>query len=241
MTVPKERTSLIISAWPNEPFRENRPHGFFTMEGAPKCTVHRKAPCPVCKPVAKLIVKKAFETTDIGDDRRMGHTVDDQDLANDLARGVKHFGVLACEGEEPTQEEITTAYANLEAYLKMVKENEDRVFGATGRHYNLSHAQIAVEYFGETRTWSSESSAKTPCPACGTPNLVSTARCLNVQCGAVLNWEKARELGVLRPDQIEMGLATGKLARIPGLDPEPVASTVAAADQKKGARPLAGA
>jgi hypothetical protein len=211
----------MISAWPHPPFRENRPHGFFTMDGAPKCEKHKKAPCAACKPVARYIVKKAIESSDIGDDRKIIHVVDDLDLAIDLARPVKHFGVLVCEGMEPTQEEINTAYANLEEYLRMMKENEDRIFGATRQHYNLSHAQIAVDYFGETRTWAAESQVKQACEACATPNFIYAARCMNVQCGCVLNWQRARELSVLRPDELAFGLATGKLQRIPGLDPEP--------------------
>lgn len=212
----RERTTTIISCWPKRGFAWRLPSGDYDMPPCPPCEQHQTAPCGICKPVATYVVHRRVESTDIGDDRHIIMPIDDLELANDLVSGSKQFGVLVCAEDEPTAEEIDEAYGNLERYLKMILEQEDAYWAATGKRFSGEHASMAARYFNVPRTWAQDTKPKQPCPACQTHNPIHAVKCSNTSCGAILNWDKAREYGVLTDQQVEYGLRTGKLEKLPG-------------------------
>lgn len=208
--LPK-RQSTIISLWPKIGFQSNRMNGYYEIEPCPPCEAHQKTPCRDCKRYAALKVGRVFDLEDIGEKKTRKDWIDDRELAMDLAGLVKNHGVLAIEGDTPTAEELDEAFDNLESYFQDVIAWEDRVFQATGKHNNVEHAAMAANYFGLQRPWLADTRPKKPCTVCSTHNPFNAVRCVNQSCGAILDWEAARDAGILTERQEQVGILKGFL------------------------------
>lgn len=206
-----ERVSTIISLWPKNGFQSNRMSGFYEMPPNTRCEAHQKVPCRVCKQYAELKVRKGADFEDVGENKSRKSWIDDRELAQDLASQTPHYGVLAIDGDEPTDEELETAFNNIEAYYSKVLENENRFHQTTGKPYNREHATMAAEYFGVQPPWMADTRPKKPCPACSSHNVWNAVRCASPTCGAIIDWEAARANGILTERQEDFALAEGLL------------------------------
>ena len=234
------RKSTIISLWPKIGFQSNRMHGYFEMPPCPPCVEHQRAPCKACRQYSVLKVPRVFDLEDIGEKKSRKEWIDDRELATDLASGVANHGVLAIDGDTPTAEELDEAFANLESYFQHTLELEDKVWSVNRRHYNVEHAMIAAAYFGVEREWLADTRPKKPCPSCGMQNIPNAIRCAAPTCAWILDWEKARDGGVLTEYQVKVGLAKGYLKPLAfeQAELEPVAA--AAAPSKGKTKPNQG-
>lgn len=219
------RSSFIISLWPRPCGGGVRAHGTYLIPACEPCKTHRKTPCRACGTYALYEVHRTQEPEDIGEGKRRIVQIDDLDLAQDLAEPVKNFGVLAISGKTPTAEELAAAYDALEDYYRDVLESEDRVWQAHHRHLNAEIAGMAASYLGEDRDWLADTRPKKACDACGSMNVFNAVRCASSTCGAILDWEKARELGILTERQEDFALASGKLKPIGKAPIAPVGKT----------------
>ena len=199
-----ERLSYIISLWPRVCGESNRPHGFFSIAGAPPCETHHRHPCRECAPYGVTTIRRAVEAVDEGFKKRHLDKIDDQELAADLASGVAHFGVLAIAGSEPTEAELAKAKAALDEYAEMTFEMEQKIWAATdGKPNNREHAIIAATWLGRQAPWVPDLRPKVACIGCGNMNVPSSVKCGNASCGAIINWEKARQLGLVTKEQYD--------------------------------------
>ncbi len=167
------------------------------------------------EPYAKLVVRDGRAFRDFGDKNRVWDTVPARAIAEDLVRDCADHGVFIAEGEEPTDEELREAARKLrqEAYPRWIEE-ADSIFARTGDRKEISlHARIAARELNLRRDWALDLSELAPCVGCNTLVPAGTAKC--AACGAILNWDKARSLGLVTPEQYEFAVQRGQAIPMP--------------------------
>lgn len=188
----RQRTTTIISLWPRACGDGNYRFGQYQIPAAPACAECGKSPCRTHLPYSTYVVEAATDVVDDGYDFaervKKYHTqkIDDTQIAEDLTSKTKHFGVLAIEGETPTKEELETAKLALDTYLDATLKQEDK-YASRNLTYNREHAIIALQWFGQTRSWQADTSIKQGCPACGNMNPPNAIKYNSATCGAILD------------------------------------------------------
>lgn len=178
----------------------------------PPCEENPKNLRPSVIPVYAALVHK-----DKGDDQWEPQRVTAKDRAEDIAKDVRHFGVFVSEGSHPTKAECRVALAELEKYYHDQLERADTAWARTGDRRTLpGHGRVAAEYFGVTRDWLSDPIAQAICEGCKMVMPEGAVKCPNPACGAIADWQRALDLGVLSQFQYEQGVRLGKLPSLEG-------------------------
>ncbi len=123
---------------------------------------------------------------------------------HDASDNLTQYGVFIAAGEEPTEEEMEAARAKLHAHYEKLVRFADEAYelngatelGENGKSYSSitqDHVK-AAKILGLERPWVRKNVKMVPCDGCGKPVLPTAVRCPNVDCGAILNEERARKL-----------------------------------------------
>lgn len=164
------------------------------------------------KPYASLVVWDRYAPKDYGNNKIEREMVNAEDLADDLIGvhredDLRKVGVFRSAGDEPTEEELKEATARLEEYLRRcVAEAAASWDRFHDRRKIGDHALAAARYFGLKVEWAVDMREMVPCAACQELIAPSAVKC--GKCGAIRDWERAREMGLVTVDQYEFG--TGK-------------------------------
>lgn len=196
----------IVSLAPYSPFGVHRTEGDYVMPAKKKD-----------EPYAKLVVKDGRTFKDFGEKQKVWETVAAREIAEDLTRDCSEHGVFIAAGDEPTDEELRAAAKKLrqEFYPRLIEE-ADSSYARTGDRKDISlHARVAARILNLKRDWALDLSELTPCIGCQELVAESVVKCKN--CGAILNWEKARALGLVSPEQYRFATQEGiEVKRGPG-------------------------
>ncbi len=145
---------------------------------------------------------------DLGDKRTMDLRVSAREIADDLCREINgdagedsFLGAFVCAGDAPTDEEIAAAERRLEAFYRRKVAEADREWARSAtRIYSLDDLQRrAARTLGLEREWNYELRESQECPGCGERVKPNVAVCKS--CGAILNREKAQQLGLVTATQ----------------------------------------
>ena len=205
--------ATVVSVWPR-PINTRHPVHDFDMDAAPDCTTHSLTGCAECIPYASKVVFDRKQGMDIGFNKSVPIDVHAGDLAEDYIRG--SYGTFVLDGDsKPTRKQLEDAREQMVAYLSEAVHEAD---GSWNRYHDSKlipeSARIGVKILGLKREWLSDTSSKKQCDSCGDFVPVTVIKC---KCGAVYDWQKAFERGMLTKDQVEMAKESGLIAI-----PEPV-------------------
>jgi hypothetical protein len=107
------------------------------------------------------------------------------------------FGLFYSDKPEPTKEQLAEARRKLDAIMTAFLQAGDKLAleGAKGLEQVGPMHRKAAAFKKQKRDWSMVPESKIDCPGCGGAITPSAVKC--VACGAVLNWKKAYELGMV--------------------------------------------
>lgn len=114
------------------------------------------------------------------------------------------FGVFYSTSETPSAKEVSDAKAKLTKMMTLLLNDADRLAlqGEKGLNQISGTHRMAAKYLNQKRSWASLPEAMNTCPGCGEPIKPGVvAHMGNGGCGAILNMEKAIELGMVQPPQ----------------------------------------
>lgn len=212
MITPRQEHVTIVSVWPLTAFNTQRAHGTFEMEGCPICkTPDGVTPKHLTESghYSTLRVTDRKESRDIGNDEHVDVIVNRYDLANDLVSLAPHLGVFAIEGDEPTEEELEAARTKLRAWAGGPVEEADRIWQVKRDPARISAtAHVCAKMLGQRREWMTDTAPKRVCAGCGEFISPDAARC---RCGAVIDYEKARDLLLLTEREESIAISRGLL------------------------------
>ena len=152
---------------------------------------------------------------DYGDKRTLPLAITAREIAEDLCREVNSdagehsfLGVFVCAGDAPTEEELRGARSRLEEFYRAL-------VAAADREWERSHSflfihdlqQKAAANLGLDKEWYYQVRETKECPGCGERVKPTVAVCRS--CGAVLDREKALELGLVQAAVAEKVGETG--------------------------------
>jgi hypothetical protein len=157
--------------------------------------------------VALTVVTPRTSIMDLGDKRTMDLRVSAREIADDLCREINgdagedsFLGAFVCAGDAPTDEEIAAATSRLEAFYRRKVAEADREWARSHSHLFLDDLQRrAARTLGLEREWNYELRESQECPGCGERVKPNVAVCKS--CGAILNREKAEQLGLIAATQ----------------------------------------
>jgi hypothetical protein len=200
--------------WMESPINGQYQFGPFKMPGCPR------------NPKDLKPVKKAVYGTIIGIDRGNGQLDPQKDSAKawakSVANGHEQFGVFVSAGDEPTQAELQAALARLESYYRSRLERAEDIWARTGSRKGIEWVdRLAAQYFGLVKEWGHDRSQDSTCPACKKSVAADAIKHDIPSCGAILDWERAREFGMLTEFQEANAISLGKLKPLMARKPEP--------------------
>lgn len=146
-----------------------------------------------------------------GIEKRKEFTFDAKAIAEDICKQINEngpgehsfFGVFVCKGSEPTEQELQDAQKRLQNYFMQCVVAADSQWSSSPRHDLISGvAKRGARWLKlnpEDHGWMSSFQVMADCPACGTRVKPGVAICK--ACGAILNPEKARQFGLLPPEE----------------------------------------
>lgn len=197
----------IVSLYPLPAFMRSTPSGHYEMGGAPPCETHKMEVCETCLPHVTYNLEDRTQGEDNGFDKRTFYQIDAEDLAADLIRDT--HGVFFIPEGKPSKEQLVEARQDLILWFKeQLKEADDAWNRWHDRKMIPEAARIASRVLGYQREWLTDTTEKKDCPSCGKALNPNVVRC---ECGAVFDWQKAFELGMLTQLQEERGIAQGKI------------------------------
>jgi hypothetical protein len=140
---------------------------------------------------------------DLGDKRTLDVRISARDIADDLCREINgdagedsFLGAFVCAGDAPTPAELAAARARLDAFYRRKVAEADREWARSHSHLFLDDLQRrAARELGLEREWNYLLHETRDCPGCGERVKPGVAVCKS--CGAILDREKARALGLL--------------------------------------------
>lgn len=156
--------------------------------------------CPPGERCSTLTVEDVTDRSgDLGDERKMEVFVPAEKIAEDITADLVHHGVFVCEGEEPTDEEIQAARGRLHEFYRRQVSEADQDWSRHHNHNFISDVQRrAARNLRLEREWLFDPEHFIECEGCGEKLRPGVAVCKS--CGAVLDPEKARRLGILPPE-----------------------------------------
>lgn len=185
----------------------HRTYGTFFINGVATLSSAAPADAPTtesrARPCAVTVVTPRTSVMDLGDKRTMDLRVTAREIADDLCREINgdagedsFLGAFVCAGEEPTEEEIAAATRRLDAFYRRKVAEADREWARSHSYLFLDDLQRrAARTLGLERDWNYELRESEECPGCGERLKPNVAVCKS--CGAILNREKAQQLGLV--------------------------------------------
>jgi hypothetical protein len=158
---------------------------------------------PACS-LTRVTRRKAI--IDLGDKRTIDVNISAREIAQDLCREINgdagedsFLGAFVCAGDAPTAEELADARRRLDAFYRRKVSEADREWARSHSHLFLDDLQRrAANHLGLEREWNYQLHETSDCPGCGERLKPGVAKCKS--CGAILDREKARALGLWRDD-----------------------------------------
>jgi ribosomal protein L32 len=152
---------------------------------------------------------------DYGDKRTLPLAISAREIAEDICReinsdaGDKSFlGVFVCAGEAPTAEELRAAGERLDEFDRALVASADREWERSHSFLFIHDLQRrAAARLGLENEWHYQARETQECPGCGTRVKPGVAVCKS--CGAILNREKALELGLAQAVPVAAPAAGG--------------------------------
>lgn len=154
---------------------------------------------------ACALTRVASRTTvmDYGDKRVLPLEITAREIAEDLCREINSdageesfLGVFVCQGDAPTDEELDAARARLEKFYRALAAVADREWERSHSFLFINDLQRrAAAHLGLEKEWFYRPRETAECPGCGERVKPGVAVCKS--CGAVLDREKAAQLGLL--------------------------------------------
>lgn len=181
-------TMINVADWPA--FEVARTDGWFCLPAKPEGERY-----------SKTVIKDHFQGRDLGNDEHTQTFIGVDDTVDDLLTLCEHFGAMAIEGDEPTEEELKAAEKKYQEFLWEEVREADALYNQYhDMRWISDHAKRAVKRFNLKREWGTDTSVKVQCPNCAAHNLPTAAKCA---CGVILDWDRAEKLGLLSDKQIE--------------------------------------
>lgn len=147
---------------------------------------------------------------DFGNDQREYFPVPADGIVKDVLRDCGDQGVWWSESPDPVEADIVTAEAKQKAFYEKAVEDADAEWAKNGDPRKIGmHARLAVRELNLMRDWAKDTSLLTPCKSC--KELISNSASKCPKCQAILNWEAARDMGLLSNDQIDFATRRGLL------------------------------
>jgi hypothetical protein len=151
---------------------------------------------------ATLVVKPIRETIHGGEHLHMPLLITGADIANDIVKYYRRFGVGVAEDHLPTAQELAEALKQRDKTDKMELSMADSIWAHKHKPDEISdYARIVAEELGLKREWLSIMPETQPvlarCPVCKDDLREGAAVCKS--CGAVLDPEVAARFGVIQP------------------------------------------
>lgn len=147
---------------------------------------------------------------DFGGDQKEYYDVPAKSIAEDLVRGLEDHGLFVVESLPPSEAELAQATARQQAWYRGLIIDADSTWARTQDPKQISfHARVAAKSLNLKRDWASDMSMMAPCKACREMVSIEAAKCPH--CTAILNYEKARDFGLLTPDQEKFAIKKGWL------------------------------
>ena len=167
---------------------------------------------PACEPgkaySQPLVIQSPIcEEYDAGNNRVKAEYFEGDDVAQNIVspptvgqdNNLINQGVFIAAGEIPTQAELAKAHESLrKTYVALITQ-ADFYFDQgpkIAQNIDIRHHRACSE-LKQTRPWHQEVVAMVTCPGCGSD--IKTGVVMHT-CGAVLNWDKAIELGLKKPE-----------------------------------------
>jgi len=154
---------------------------------------------------ACALTRVASRTTvmDYGDKRILPLELGAREIAEDVCREINSdageesfLGVFVCRGDAPTEEELNAARARLEKFYRALTAGADREWERSHSFLFINDLQRrAAAHLGLEKEWFYRPRETAECPGCGERVKPGVAVCKS--CGAVLDREKAAQLGLL--------------------------------------------
>lgn len=151
-----------------------------------------------------LEITGAKDSTDMGDNRKAEFPISADEIAFDLCKYINgdagpdsFLGVFICAGPVPTRKELDDAKAKLDAFA-------DRMIALADKDWQRSENSLFIndlqrffcKYRGLERDWNSDQPSMKRCDGCGEWLRPGVAVCKS--CGAILDYEKAKSLGLIQ-------------------------------------------
>lgn len=132
-------------------------------------------------------------------------------IAEDLLRDCADHGLFTYKGDrEPTENELQDAEAKQREVYLMWIEAADAIYEKTHDAKQVGlHPRVAAKSIGVQRAWVSNLESLGPCRFCKELVHLNIAKC--PKCQGVLNWELAREAGMVTEEQIRFAIKKGWL------------------------------
>lgn len=129
---------------------------------------------------------------------------------------LRNWGVFASRNNPPTEAELAQADARLRVTLDQLIQQGDALYAdPTTRKQITPVYHTALIARKVVRAWHGESKEMARCEGCGRAIEKDVAKC---ECGAILNWEKARKLRLVSKEDFEEAVRDGL---VPGLSMTP--------------------
>src|SRR5580693_7598046 len=140
---------------------------------------------------------------DYGDKRTLPLAITAREIAEDLCREVNSdagersfLGVFVCAGDSPTEQELRAAQEKLDDFYRALVAAADREWERSHSFLFIHDLQRrAAARLGLEKEWHYQARETEECPGCGDRVKPGVAVCKS--CGAILNREKAAELGLV--------------------------------------------
>src|SRR5579862_8684162 len=152
---------------------------------------------------------------DYGDKRTLPLQITAREIADDLCReinsdaGERSFlGVFVCAGNIPTEDELQGARAKLDEFYRALVAAADREWERSHSYLFIHDLQRrAAANLGLQKEWYYQVRETAECPGCGERVKPGVAVCKS--CHAILDREKAVELGRVQPPVLAAAVARG--------------------------------
>jgi len=120
---------------------------------------------------------------------------------------LRNWGVFATKHNPPSEDDLKKAEDRLRATLDSIVKRGDALYADTKTRSQITDVYLtAAKALHAERPWCSESKAMGRCEGCGRGVELDIAKC---QCGAILNWTKARKLRLVTQAEFDLAVADG--------------------------------
>jgi hypothetical protein len=169
-----------------------------------------------------LAIEDEHQFKDWGEGRHDASIVPAQDVANDLVRSCSSPGVFICAGTTPTKFELDAARERQHKHFVSLIDEADQEWSRSHDFRRInSTAKLAARELGIRRDWALDVTGMIQCAACGDMIAPSSIKCPKPNCGAILNWEKAFEYGLVTEEAYDARLKLLVSPRVQAEAPRP--------------------